>query len=165
MNDRLTFTRQSERRTSDDKLRDQLEFIASRALTSSRNSRGWGYEIGPIEAQLVLSSWLFTSWIRFYRVRPLDPDREAEQLTEIHSWAAATGHNARFANKPWTTKLVDQPKTIPILVSQSDDLFVPEVEEILASSDPVDPLTDEEMVPLASISKIKQNGFYDHLFG
>src|SRR5688572_32151914 len=95
--DRLIFTRQSERRTADDKLRDQLEFIAQRALAGNRG-RGWGYEIGPIEATneytpgpAIGLAWTFSAFIRFYRTRPTDPDREQEQRTEIYQWAAATG--------------------------------------------------------------------------
>jgi len=139
-------------------LRDQLEFIASRSLSSSRG-RGWAYEIGPIEAEMVLSAWLFTSWIRFYRTREIDPAREHEQRIEINGWAAASGFNARFGNKPWTTKLVDNPtpKTVPefTMIDESQD----------DSTGIVDPLDDEDLVSLASISRIKQGGFYDHLYG
>lgn len=142
--DRLTFTRESERRTSDDKLRDQLEFIATRALSGSRG-RGWAYEIGPIEAQNLLG-WTFSAWIRFYRTREIDAEREARQREEIHEWACAAGHHARFGNKPWTTAQLGKQAETPN-------------EGISAPND------DDVTVPLSSISTINQNGHFDHLYG
>lgn len=151
--DRLTFSRESERRTSDDKLRDQLEFIASRALGGNRG-RGWGYEIGPVAAEMSLN-WTFTAWIRFYRKSPIDPNRESTQREEIYQWAAAAGHNARFGPHPWTTKLPNEKKA---LLNNSDEGR--EEEPV------IDPLgEDSDPIPLASISKISKGKFFDHLYG
>lgn len=144
--DRLTFTRESERRTSDDKLRDQLDFIAIRALSGSRG-RGWSYEIGPIEASNLLG-WTFSAWIKFYRTREIEPEKEARQREEIYEFAAAAGHHARFSNKPWTTDRLGKK-------SKEEDGDV----SITA------PLDDDATVPLSSISTIKQDGYFDHLYG
>jgi hypothetical protein len=139
----LTFNRESERRTSDEKLHDPLEFIAVRALSGSRG-RGWSYEIGPIEAQDLLG-WTFSAWIRFYRTRECDPEKEAHQRSEIYEFAAAAGHHARFGNKPWTTDRLGKKEKA--------------VEGIIASQD------EDSTVALSSISTIKQDGYFDHLYG
>lgn len=155
--DRLTFTRESERRTSDDKLREQLVFIASRAIAGSRG-RGWGYEIGPIEANNGYR-WEFSTWIRFYRTREMDPTREEIQRREIYEWAAATGHNARFGNNPWKAK-------IPRPQAQAVDTGVMSDEQADEDIDTTDLLDDEsEPVPLSSISRIQKGTFYSHLYG
>lgn len=161
--DRLTFTRESERRTSDEKLRDQLDFIALRALAGSRG-RGWAYQIGPIGAsQPFGTSWLFSAWIRFYRTREIDAAKEHEQRLEIYSWAAATGHNARFANHPWIAEGVKEKEVEKEIEKQPE---ITKVEETPLPSSPPDPLSDdEELIPLSSLSRIKQGDFYSHLFG
>ena len=154
--DRLTFSRESERRTSDDKLRTQLDYIAVQALSGSRG-RGWAYQIGPITAsQPFGSSWQFTTWIRFYRTREIEASKEQEQRAEIYAWAAAKGHDARFHEKPWVTTLpeTEREKEREIQATEEEDIS------------PIDPLSDEEeLVSLSSISRIKQEDFYSHLFG
>lgn len=123
---RLHFSRTSERRTSDEKLTSQLEFIAQYA---TKHYSGWAYEIGTLKAyerayayceseevkQIFAkerdSEWLFSSWISFYRTRPASPNpdlaavREHEQRQDIYERAASAGHNARFSTHPWIAKV------------------------------------------------------------
>lgn len=110
--DRLFFTRHSERRTSDDKLLDQLEFIAWRALDGrTGRGKGWTYEIGRITARDSGIDWTFTSWIRFYREKPASPnperavELESQQRATIYQFASATGHHAKFGRNPWIADL------------------------------------------------------------
>lgn len=110
--DRLSFTRHSERRTSDDKLLDQLEFIAWRALDGrTGRGKGWTYEVGRITARDSGIDWTFTSWIRFYRERPASPnperaiELESQQRATIYQFASATGHHAKFGRNPWIADL------------------------------------------------------------
>lgn len=163
--DRLTFQRESERRTSDDKLQAQLEFIANRAFEGIGSyRRGWGYEIGSIEAQQSLGIWIFTAWIRFYRTHPLDEEKETRQRRDIYSWAAAAGNNARFGPKPWKTRLEDPRKAE---VPTEGDKVGPDSPES-ASDDPTpnhEPFEDPEPVPLSSIREIPQRDFFRHLYG
>jgi hypothetical protein len=144
--DRLTFNRESERRTSDEKLRDQLDFIATRALSGNRG-RGWSYELGPIEAQSLMG-WTFSAWIRFYRTREVDPEKEQRKREEIYEFAAAAGHHARFGSKPWTTAQLGKERKVE---APNNGIEVPP--------------DDDATVPLASISTIQQDGYFDHLYG
>lgn len=172
--DRLTFTRQSERRTADDKLRDQLEFIAQRALAGNRG-RGWSYEIGPIES-IQYISWTFSAFIRFYRTRPVDPDREQEQRREIYEWAAAAGHNTRFGPNPWTTKIPRQEQGPALGLLSAETKAVPESGTNIEPDGPAEPepvererdsLEDQsgDPTPLSSISRVHKGRFFDHLYG
>jgi len=116
-------------------------------LSGSRG-RGWSYELGPIEASNLLG-WTFSAWIRFYRTRECDPEKEAHQREEIYEFAAAAGHHARFGNKPWTTDRL----------GKDWSKLEGNTEGVLA------PLDDDATVPLSSISTIKQDGYFDHLYG
>lgn len=179
--DRLEFTRQSERRTSDEKLRSGLEFIAQTAISKYS---GWSYEVGTITAwersQLYWSScpqhvreamaktlhaqWHFSSWIEFKRTRPASPDperakeREASQREEIHQRAAMTGHSQRFAAHPWVTRLEKTDEKVKSAIILGDTVEVEEERDM-------DPVADIEPVSLSTISHIRPGGYFDHLFG
>ncbi len=180
---RLEFTRQSERRTSDDKLRSGLEFIAQTAISKYS---GWDFEIGTLTAwersQLYYSScpqhvkdamdkelhaqWHFSSWIEFRRTRPAstDPERAKErevlQLEEIIQRAAMTGHSQRFGTHPWVTRLEHTDGKIKSAILLGDQVEVEEEKEIEEPS-----IEDVESVSLATISHIKPGNYFDHLFG
>lgn len=152
--DRLHFTRESERRTSDDKLLDGLQFIAQRALTGA-HGRGWAYEIGSIEAEKLLSeTWTFSSWIRFYRrLEASSPEREREQREQIYQHAALAGHSARFGSKPWITKLDKKLEQLQSEPTNGD------------GSGTTSSSADRESVSLSSVTKISKGDYFDHLYG
>ena len=181
---RLEFTRQSERRTSDEKLRSGLEFIAQTAIAKYS---GWDFEIGTLAAwergQLWLNScpqyvrdamskelhaqWHFSSWIEFRRTRPASTDperakeRETSQLEEIVQRAAMTGHSQRFGTHPWITRLErtnGKTKSAILLGNQVED------EKKIEESE-IDPVEDMEAVSLSTISHIKPGEYFNHLFG
>lgn len=181
--DRLEFTRQSERRTSDEKLRAGLEFIAQTAIGKYS---GWEFEIGTIAAwersQLYWNScpqhvkeemqkelhaqWHFSSWIEFRRNRPASPDperakeREAFQREDIYQRAALTGHSQRFGTHPWICKSQELNKKV------SDAIIIGDtVEEEETGNVDVDPVADVEPVSLSTISHIKPGEYFNHLFG
>lgn len=160
--DRLQFMRESERRTSDEKLLDGLQFIAQKAL-SGNHGRGWGYEVGAIEAERLLSeSWMFSSYIRFYRRIETTPEREAEQRAQIYQHAALAGHHARFGSKPWVCKVDRAVASLRGPGKDGDGAG----SSTGGSSTPPDPLDDDsEPVPLSSISRISKGHYFDHLFG
>lgn len=167
--DRLYFSRESERRTSDDKLLDGLQFIAQKALTGSHGRR-WGYEVGSIEAERVLeSSWLFTSWIRFYRRLETTAERESAQRESIYRHAALAGHHARFGAKPWVCKVdrkireLQAAQTAQAGIEAGSNGNGTEQEQSRPAADPLD--DEQESVPLASISRISKGHYFDHLFG
>lgn len=182
--DRLEFTRQSERRTSDDKLRAGLEFIAETAL---KKYSGWDYKIGTLNAWerscLYFKScpdsvredmansphaqWHFSSWIEFTRTQPASKDphtaelREAIQRKEIYERAAMTGHSQRFGTHPWVTKLESSDRQVEMMiVTGGGDDIDKETEEV-----EIDFIADVEPTPLSAIEQIKQGDFYSHLFG
>ncbi len=181
---RLHFSRTSERRTSDEKLKAQLEFIASYAI---KHYSGWGYEIGTISAyqpsrhnpewveEILLkelnSEWLFSSWISFFRTRPASPnpdlaaEREYVQRQDINERAASAGHNPRFGSHPWIARVdrldVDA-KTFVILKKEAEG---EKGEEGKENDTEIDPLSDSEPAPLSSISSISPGSYYSHLFG
>lgn len=185
--DRLSFTRHSERRTSDEKLLDQLEFIAWRALDGrTGRGKGWTYEIGRITARDSGIDWTFTSWIRFYRERPASPnperaiELESQQRATIYQFASAIGHHAKFGRNPWIADLsqlekeeekerkegkVDMGTWGDVIGSQSDAVEPPPAVLPIGPIDPVDPLTDSDPIPLSSISSIQPGEYYSHLFG
>lgn len=186
--DRLEFTRQSERRTSDEKLRAGLEFIATTAL---KKYSGWDYKIGTLNARerscLYFAScpdsvredmaksphaqWHFSSWIEFFRTRPasLDPEtarqREELQRKEIYERAAMTGHSQRFGKHPWITKLETSSKEVEMLLvtGGSDDMDKEISKE--GSEEEADPIADVEPTSLASVERIEPGDYYKHLFG
>ncbi len=180
--DRLEFTRQSERRTSDDKLRAGLEFIAQTAI---KKHSGWDYKIGTLNAwergylysapesvKLEMAktfhvNWYFSSWIEFTRTRPasLDPEvakeREAKQRQEIYERAAMTGHSQRFGNHPWVTKLESTNRQVEMMIvtGGGEDIDKETVEP------EKDSITDSEPTLLSSINRIEPGDYYSHLFG
>lgn len=186
--DRLEFTRQSERRTSDEKLRAGLEFIATTAL---KKYSGWDYKIGTLNAWerscLYFAScpdsvredmaksphaqWHFSSWIEFFRTRPASLDvelarqREEIQRKEIYERAAMTGHSQRFGTHPWITKLETSNKQVEMLLvtGGSDDMDKETSKE--KSEEEADPIADIEPVSLASVERIEPGDYYKHLFG
>lgn len=152
MIERLTLIRESARRTSDSKLLDQLHFIAQRGLGGSRG-RGWTYDLGSIEAsQNGSGTWKFTSSINFHRRSPIDPDKESKQRAEIHEWASAAGHSARFAHQPWKAQLLLKSK--PPIDTQDDK-----------ESGSPNPFLESEVVSLATISRIDKGDYFNHLYG
>ena len=181
MSDRLEFTRQSERRTSDDKLRGGLEFIAQTAIGKYS---GWEFDIGTITAwerwQITYAScpqhvkeemnkslnatWHFSSWIEFKRYRPASPDpekakeREALQREEIYQRAAMTGHSQRFGAYPWVTRLDKTDDKVKTAVMLGDS-----VEE--AEGNERDSIEDIEPVSLSTITNVKPGDYFDHLYG
>lgn len=151
---RLNLTRESDRRTADDTLREQLEFIARRALAGNRG-RGWGYEIGPISARRHdldggSSRWLFESAIRFYRKTEIPLDRFTSQLRDIIEWASAAGHNSRFARCPWIAEVEKRTQEV-VNQDQSQD-----------SSNLDDDLS---YVPLSEVDVISKGTYFNHLYG
>lgn len=192
--DRLHFSRHAERRTSDDKLLDQLEFIALSALDNGTGrGRGWGYEIGKIDARnsgIDCLDWTFKSWIKFYRERPASPipERatrlESEQREIIYQFAAAAGHHSRFGRNPWIADL-----KITQREEGKEKINVDAWGHMIASLDPdlksglvpgqianradqeanqapvIDPIADSDPTPLSSISSIQPGDYYSHLFG
>lgn len=179
--DRLEFTRQSERRTSDEKLRAGLEFIAQTALGKYS---GWEFEIGTITAwerwQVTYAScpqhvrdamaqerqanWHFSSWIEFRRNRPASPDperakeKEAFQRDDIYQRAALTGHSQRFGTHPWICKSQELNKKV------SDAIIIGDTIEDMTEVD-IDPVADVEPVSLSTISHVKPGEYFNHLFG
>lgn len=182
--DRLEFTRQSERRTSDEKLRSGLEFIAQTAIGKFS---GWEFKIGTIAAwersQLYFSScpqyvreamgkelqaqWHFSSWIEFYRTRPasLDPEkakeREEFQRKEIYERAAMTGHSQRFGTHPWVTRLEKTSEKVKSAIILGDTVE----DEKEVDKEVTDPIEDMKPVSLSTISHIKPGNYFDHLYG
>ena len=182
MTNRLELTRQSERRTSDDKLRGGLEFIAQTAIGKYS---GWEYEIGTVTAwersSIYLAScpqhvreamakhlhtqWHFSSWIEFKRYRPASPDpekakeREALQREEIYQRAAMTGHSQRFGAYPWVTRLDKTDDKVKTAIMLGDTV---EDEE---SKTGVDEIADVEPVSLSTIAHVKPGDYFDHLYG
>lgn len=181
---RLEFTRQSERRTSDEKLRSGLEFIAQTAIGKFS---GWEYEIGTITAwerweihysscpqhvkeemqKELHANWHFESWIEFKRFRPasLDPEkakeREEFQRKEIYERAAMTGHSQRFGTHPWVTRLDKTSEKVKSAIILGDTVE----EEKEVDKEVVDPIEDMEPVSLSTISHIKSGNYFDHLYG
>lgn len=152
--DRLYFTRTSLRRTQDDKLQEQLHYIAKRGLGGQR-SRGWSYEIGPIQATYedMSRSWKFTTWIRFYPTKSLDSDREKSRRAEIYSYAQDAGKVARFQSSPWLTVEQDKPLDWSKIQENGED-----------NSNLIED-EDTPTVDLESLSQIEKGNYFDHLFG
>lgn len=170
--DCLYFSRESLRRTSDDKLLDQLEFIAQRALQCPKGRYGWTWKVGPIEAQKSLDTWIFTSWVRFTRKTAIDEERERSQREQIYEWAAAAGHNARFGANPWVVRGGQREGTAresstPSDASPGSSSTSPEIPSTasVALSVSSSSLDTPEVVPLSSVSRIVPNHHYDHLYG
>lgn len=175
--DRLHFSRHAERRTSDDKLLDQLEFIALSALDNGTGrGRGWGYEIGGITATDSGLDWTFKSWIRFYRDRPASPipERanrlESEQREIIYQFAAAAGHHRRFSVNPWIADLKEAQREEgreKINTATWGDVLREDNnnEEKIEQAPIIDPIADQDPIPLSSISSIQPGDNYSHLFG
>lgn len=185
--DRLEFTRQSERRTSDEKLRAGLEIIATAAIGKYSS---WEFEIGTVTAwersQLYYSScpqyvkeamakelhaqWHFSSWIRFYRTRPASPDperakeREQWQREEIYQRAAMMGHHQRFGTHPWVTRLETTNEKVKSAVILGETIEG-EKEKVIEEDDSIDPVADVEPVSLSTISHIKAGDYFNHLYG
>lgn len=150
---KLTFIRRGERRTSDDVLREQLEFIARRALSGNRG-RGWTSDVGPISAHKDLNTgkWEFTSTIKFTRRIHVEESKLMEQTALITEFASAAGHNARFQACPWVcqTKMGAQ----QLQTSES------------SSSDPSSWADDESpYVELSDIEALTKDKWFDHLYG
>lgn len=186
--DRLEFTRQSERRTSDEKLRSGLEFIAQTAIGKFS---GWEFEIGTVTAWergcLYFSScpqfvkedmakephaqWHFSSWIEFYRTRPasLDPEkakeREEFQRKEIYERAAMTGHSQRFGTHPWVTRLDKTNEKVKSAIILGDTVEEEKEVDKKRDKEVADPIEDVEPVSLSTISHIKPGSYFDHLYG
>lgn len=157
---RLPFTSDRERRTSDDVLRDQLSYIAKRALAGNRG-RGWDYEVGPISAldryvkETQSTYYTMSSHIRFYRRVDVDLDRLKRQSTDIIEWASATGHSARFGKRPWVaevSKAIELDMDVTGPDDTDDDVSTPERER-------------DEIIPLREVGIIKPGSFYKHLYG
>lgn len=146
---RLHLLRTSERRTSDETLLEQLEFIAIRALGSTRG-KGWGYEVGPITA-IQAEQWSFLSFIRFFRKSEVEELKFSAQLAEIIEWASAAGHASKFQAKPW----------VPIKAKQS----APEATDDDAPPLPVVPEEDAFIIPLQDVGTVSTSNFFDHLYG
>jgi hypothetical protein len=185
--DRLSFTRHSERRTADDKLLDQLEFIALQALSNhTGRGRGWVYEVGKIDARDSGLDWSFHSWIRFYRERPASPDLtravelETSQRELIYQFASAAGHHHRFGRNPWIADLkqIETEKKERVNTDMWGHLVKlnePTVVRIEREEEPgeeekleapvIDPIADSDPIPLSSISSIQPGEHYSHLFG
>lgn len=178
--DRLHFSRHAERRTSDDKLLDQLEFIALSALDNGTGrGRGWTYEIGGIAASDSGLDWTFRSWIKFYRDRPASPipERakrlESEQREVIYQFAAAAGHHSRFGRNPWIADLKVAQKeegkekvNVDAWGHMIADLDPDLKRGLVAEQSPsIDPIADQDPIPLSSISSIEPGDYYSHLFG
>lgn len=174
--DCLHFSRESLRRTSDDKLLDQLEFIAQKALQCPKGRYGWTWKVGPIEAQKSLDTWIFTSWVRFTRKTAIDEERERLQREQIYEWAAAAGHNARFGANPWVVREKKKEASYTLRVPPALELEVtpldPEIPSVaapetasVALSVSSSSLDAPEVVPLSSVSRIVPNHHYNHLYG
>lgn len=154
---RLTFTSDRERRTADDTLRDQLSYIAKRALAGNRG-RGWDFEVGPISAldryisQTQSYYYTMSSYLRFYRRVDVDQNRLSRQISDITEWAGAAGHNAKFGKRPW---VMESPNGVPP-ASQSQE----QEEEELDSG-----IREVESVSLKEVGIIKRGKFFDHLYG
>lgn len=180
---RMSLYRESERRTSDEKLIDQLEFIALRALSGNRG-RGWAYEVGTITAVRELDMWVFDSWIEFRRRVPgqISEEKERAQWEDIREGGHLAGQAARFGSKPWNPKrekrvvekVVEKVSQVPTqrlvydsftggLDMKEEAVEKPEME---IRNEPVDPPEDDsEPIPLSSISRIVPGDTYSHLYG
>lgn len=146
----LTFKSERERRTADDTLREQLSFIAKRALAGNRG-RGWDFEVGAIKVVDNMSNansiYTITGNIRLFRRVDVTQDKLTRQTKEILEWASASGHNAKFAKRPWIlTSPVVQP---------------PKIEE----DEEDDSISELETTPLKEIGTIKPGKFFSHLYG
>lgn len=154
---RLTFTSDRERRTSDDTLRDQLSYIAKRALAGNRG-RGWDYEVGPVQAldryvkETQSCYYTMSSYIRFYRRVDVDPDRLSRQTSEIIEWTGAAGHNKKFGRRPW----ILQTDNVPTKDDKTDSGDLDDAD---------DDIRETEIVPLKEVGVIKRGRFFDHLYG
>lgn len=178
--DRLYLTRLSQRRTSDNKLSDQIDWIATQAISKSHIA-GWAYKKGPITAlelswneavevakerqELSQCEWKFTTFLEFYRTCPAarDPQeavkREAIQREDIYGFVSALGQNARFQGKPWTVKVKSETVELNTAII-SDQVHKPVIAPV------IDPISDPEPIPLSKVSSSIQPGdYYSHLYG
>lgn len=141
----LTFTSDRERKTSDDILRTQLDYIAKRGISGNRG-RGWDYELLPIEGILPStnnSKWRFTCTIRFYRRVDIDPTRFRRQSSEIVEWASAAGHHVKFGPRKW---IAVPPPDITLTMGINEDELAEineEVEDDYNESLPAETKTEE----------------------
>lgn len=165
---RMSLYRDSERRTSDEKLRAQLEFIAQRAL-SGRHARGWTYDIGVISADKDLDQWTFESWIEFRRRVPgqVSEEREHEQWESIRESGHLAGQAARFGSKPWNPKrerrvVETKPNWGLVFDTSTGGLDVID-HKTQTDNEPVS--DDPEPVSLGSISRLDPGDTYAHLIG
>lgn len=144
----LTFTTTRERRTADATLREQLAFIAERAL-AGRRGKGWDYEVGSIEFQDYGSErpgvYLITASVKMTRKVDLPEDKLQRFKPEILEWAGMSGHNARFGKRPWVLDAG----------AKKDTGAKKEIEE----------KPERETILLKDLGEIKPGKFFSHLYG
>lgn len=144
---RIRFTTARSRRTSEEKLRDQLNFIGRRALQGNRG-RGWSHDVGSIVVEESASGdkqWTIQSHIRFYRQVDTALEKFEKQATEVSEWALATGHAPQFAGRYW------------IGTSEFSTTSITPVEEEKS-------IVERDYTTLASVGVIGKGTYYDHLY-
>lgn len=149
MSYRIQFSRRSERRTADEKLTSQLEFIALRGLDAiiSEYRREWHWSIGPIKAEMIDGRlWVFSSYIDYNYTGTTLLARLSYWQEQIRERAALAGQNAKFQS-PWSTKLPQTP--IESMVEPERD----------------DSIEESEVIPLESLESLDPGDAYSHLFG
>ncbi len=151
----LTFTSTRERRTSDDTLRDQLAFIAKRALAGNRG-RGWDYEevgIEVLNGGQTLNGYTLTGKLRFFRRADIPEEKLSRQVQEISEWAGAAGHNARFGKRPWVLETKGGEKWSKVFTKEEGE------------ESSTNPSPDDEAVSLKEVGTIRPGPFFNHLYG
>lgn len=150
MSYRIQFSRRSERRTADEKLTSQLEFIALRGLDAiiSEYRREWHWSIGPIKAEMVDGRlWVFTSYVDYTYTGETLLNRLSYWQEQIRERAALAGQNAKFSSSPWSTKMPET--SIASIIEPERD----------------DSIEESEVIPLESLESLDPGDAYSHLFG
>lgn len=134
MSHNVNLVRYISKRTSQEKIEAQINYIIERALNSSRG-RGWEithrHHHEPVDAD---KGWKFVCDIGLEksRGRGIGGEVEYKQWEEIKAMFTQTGQAAKFADSPWVATFDDEVVIAPVSSSESDSENDEEDEDSIA---------------------------------
>jgi hypothetical protein len=109
----LTVEREVGKRTGDDKIKAQVDYLVKRGLTGAR---GKGWKLVQAKAATPVQrdgKWVFSYELQFEKVSGHKGDVENRQWKEISDMIAEVGAGTKWAGYPW--KIVTPAKPVPVV--------------------------------------------------